>query len=153
LATAIDAVTGAGGTDIAGRVARLLALQDAIHAAPVTGVTLEVGAEDGLAAKIRLGLRGNALDTLINVTDPAAAARLGGRVDDLRRALERTGLEPAAVVIREGTAAASTGSRGGTGSGSNSADQETGRQYGWSRRDSDSTEERNSRRNAKENRS
>jgi len=151
---AAEVVASAGGPDIASRVERLLALQDAMRATPATGMTLDVGPEDGTtAARIRLGLRGNAVDALIDVADPNAAARLSGRVSELRQALERTGLEPATVAVREGLATQATS--GGRGAGGNSqqqqSDAQTGRQ-GWMRRDPGSPDEhRNGRRNSKEN--
>jgi hypothetical protein len=150
LANAAEAVAGAGGPDIASRVARLLALQDAQRSAPATGVTLEVGPDDGTtAAKIRLGVRGGAIDALIDVADPAMANRLGGRVNELRRALERTGLEPATVLVRELGAGVSAGR--GSSASQNQTDPETGRQ-GWMRRDPGNPEEqKHGRRNSKEN--
>jgi hypothetical protein len=153
--TAVSAAVaspGPGGPDIAARVARLVALQDAANAIPATGVTIEVGPEDGTsAARIRLGLRGNAINALIDVADPAAANRLISRGDELRRALERTGLEPATVVIRESMGPAA-GGRGATG-GQSHTDDNTGR-HGMARRDpgTPDDEQRNSRRNSKENR-
>jgi hypothetical protein len=130
-------------------VARLLALQDAQRSAPATGVTLEVGPDDGLtAAKIRVGVRGGAIDALIDVADPAIANRLGGRVDELRRALERTGLEPATVLVRELGAGVQPGR--GASAGQNQTDPETGRQ-GWLRRDPGNPEnQKQGRRNSKE---
>jgi hypothetical protein len=149
LTNAAEAVAGAGGPDIASRVARLLALQDAQRAAPATGLTLEVGPDDGMAAaKIRLGVRGGAIDALIDVADPALANRLGGRVEELRRALERTGLEPATVLVREAGVGVSAGR--GASANQNQTDPETGRQ-GWMRRDPGNPgEQRNGRRNSKE---
>jgi hypothetical protein len=150
--SAAVASPGPGGPDIAARVARLVALQDAAIALPATGVTIEVGPEDGTsAARIRLGLRGNAINALIDVADPAAAHRLISRGDELRRALERTGLEPATVLIRESMGPAA-GGRGATG-GQSHTDENTGRQ-GMARRDpgTPDDEQRNSRRNSKENR-
>jgi hypothetical protein len=149
LANAAEAVAGAGGPDIQSRVARLLALQDAQRSAPATGVTLEVGPDDGLtAAKIRVGVRGGAIDALIDVADPAIANRLGGRVDELRRALERTGLEPATVLVRELGAGVQPGR--GASAGQNQTDPETGRQ-GWLRRDPGNPEnQKQGRRNSKE---
>jgi hypothetical protein len=139
------------GTDIASRVARLLALQDAARSAPVSGVTLDVGPEDGLAtARIRLGLRGPALDALIDIADPAMANRLSGRVEELRRALERTGLEPATVVIREAAAAAVTG-RGSNSGAENNTQHEAGRNGWQQRRDPGAADNQKNRRNQKEN--
>jgi hypothetical protein len=139
------------GTDIASRVARLLALQDAARSAPVSGVTLDVGPEDGLAtARIRLGLRGPALDALIDIADPAMANRLSGRVEELRRALERTGLEPATVVIREAAAAAVTG-RGSNSGAENNTQHEAGRNGWQQRRDPGAADDQKNRRNQKEN--
>lgn len=142
----------AQGTDIASRVARLLAIQDAANRAPVSGVTLEVGPDDGLtAARIRLGARGAAIDALIDVADPVMATQLGNRVDELRRALERTGLEPASIVVRDGAAAAAVTGRSAGHGAENNTNHETGRQSFQQRRDPGAAEDQKNRRNSKEN--
>lgn len=148
----VEGMPGAQGTDIASRVARLLAIQDAAHAAPVSGVTLEVGPDDGLAAaRIRLGARGAAIDALIDVADPAMATQLGNRVNELRRALERTGLEPASIVVRDGAAAAAVTGRSAGQGAENNTNHETGRQSWQQRRDPGAAEDQKNRRNSKEN--
>ena len=89
------------GNDIASRVARLMALQDASAEAPTTGMTLLLDGENGAEARIRLGVRGTSVGATIDVADPAEALRLGNRIGELRRALERHGLEPATVAVRD----------------------------------------------------
>jgi hypothetical protein len=146
-------LAGANGTDIAARVARLVALQEAVQQAPTTGVTLLLnGADGGVDTRIRLGLRGGMIDTTIDVTDPLEAVRLAGRSDELKQVLERRGLDPASVLIREA---------GESGAGwlsqvarvvqtrANAESDNHNPNGSWRR---DPGDERNSRRNAKEGR-
>ena len=94
-----QAVTETGSTDIAGRIARVLQAQDALSARPASHVSLDVG--DGEhAARIHVGLRGGELATRIDVSDPVMAMRLGHRIDELRNALQRHGLEPSTLQVR-----------------------------------------------------
>lgn len=93
------AVVETGSTDIAGRIARVLQAQDALSARPASHVSLDVG--DGEhAARIHVGLRGSELATRIDVSDPVVAMRLGHRIDELRNALQRHGLEPSTLQVR-----------------------------------------------------
>lgn len=93
------AVVETGSTDIAGRIARVLQAQDALSARPASHVSLDVG--DGEhAARIHVGLRGGELATRIDVSDPVMAMRLGHRIDELRNALQRHGLEPSTLQVR-----------------------------------------------------
>jgi hypothetical protein len=94
-------VEEARGADIAARVARVLKLHDAAAEAPTTGMTLMLDDVDGATARIRLDVRGNSVGTRIDMADSKEATDLGNRVGELRRALERQGLEPAAVTVRE----------------------------------------------------
>lgn len=146
---------GANGTDIAARVARLVALQDAVQQAPTTGVTLLLNGEDGaIDTRIRLGLRGGLLETTIDVTDPLEAVRLAGRGDELKRILERRGLDPASVLIREAgeSGAGWLPQAARTAQVRAQAEADNHDPNGAGRRDHGANEQRNGRRNAKEGR-
>jgi hypothetical protein len=149
------------GVDMAARVARVLALRDAAESTPATGVTLLVDGIDGAAARIRLGVRGGAVSTTIDVADPVAAADLGSRAGELQRALATRGLEATPVVVRSATALremAETGRLAGSAAadvvsvGQRSLDSSTTnsqqhRSPGPGRRDSESPEHRQRRQN------
>jgi hypothetical protein len=94
-------VEEARGADIAARVARVLALHDAAAETPTTGMTLMLEDVDGATARIRLDVRGNSVGARIDVADAKEATDLGNRIGELRRALERHGLDPAGVSVRE----------------------------------------------------
>lgn len=88
----------ATGPDVAGRIARVLELQES-GALPSSSVWLRLGDEDGGIGRIRVGLRGSAVDARIWLDDPAAAQRLTDRVEELARALRGRGLEPETLRI------------------------------------------------------
>jgi hypothetical protein len=148
--------SGANGNDIAARVARLVALQDAAQSAPASGVTLLLNATEGMpAARIRLGLRGNAVDTTIDVTDPLEAAQLISRSDELRQVLERKGLDPATLNIRatgEEAASAWLPQASRLNAARDSSEPAAQNPGGTPRRDAGVGEQRSGRRNAKEDR-
>lgn len=98
-ASGVTATAGAGATDIAGRIARALQVQDALWSRPASHVSLDVSDGD-LAARIHVGLRGGELATRIDVSDPVVALRLEHRIDELRNALQWQGLEPASLQVR-----------------------------------------------------
>ena len=150
------AAAEATGNDIAARVARMVALQDAKTSQPTAGITLHVDGMDGAPdARIRLGLRGAQLDTTIEVKDPIEALRLASRGDELRQVLEKHGLEPAMLRIRESLDATATNAwaPGTTRSAIKAETEFTGQNTGnLGRRDSHSQEQRQGRRNTKEDR-
>jgi hypothetical protein len=86
--------------DVAGRMERVQALQDAAAAQPLSHVTLRVDGEDGSAATINVGLRGNTVGATIDAADPLAAASMRAHVAELRQALERQGLDPSSLLVR-----------------------------------------------------
>lgn len=86
--------------DVAGRLERVQALQDAASAQPLSQVTLRVEGEDGSTARINVGLRGNTVGATIDAADPLAAASMRAHVAELRQALERQGLEPSTLLVR-----------------------------------------------------
>jgi hypothetical protein len=98
---AAPSVAETRGADIAARVARVLALHDAAAEVPTTGMTLMLEDVDGATARIRLDVRGNSVGARIDVANANEATDLGNRIGELRRALERQGLEPAVVSVRE----------------------------------------------------
>jgi hypothetical protein len=75
-------------------------LQDAIAAQPLSRVMLNVEGENGDSARIRMGVRGGSVGATIDMSNPVAARALEARIGDLQRALERQGLEPAALRVR-----------------------------------------------------
>jgi hypothetical protein len=100
-----EAPAAGTGADVAGRVARVLELQQAQPAQPLRHVTLRVDAPDGTQDRIRLDLRGQTLQTTIEAGSTTAADRLQSQVAQLQRALERHGLDPEAVRVRHTAAA------------------------------------------------
>jgi hypothetical protein len=95
-----DAANGALGADVAGRVARVLELQQNQQPQPLRHVTMQVDGPDGAQQRIRLDLRGQALQTTIEVNGTAAADRLQSQIGQLQKALEQRGLEPESLRVR-----------------------------------------------------
>ncbi len=76
------------------RVVRVLELQEAADAAPRSRVVLRLEDADGGVGRVRVDLRGSAVDAEISVPDRRLAARLDARIDALDSALRREGLVP-----------------------------------------------------------
>lgn len=95
-----EAPAAATPVDVASRVARVLELQQSLPPQPLRHVTLRVDGPDGSHDSIRLDLRGQALQTTIEVGNAAAADRLQSQISQLERALQRQGLDPEAVQVR-----------------------------------------------------
>ncbi|HYD51316.1 MAG TPA: hypothetical protein VEA99_01765, partial [Gemmatimonadaceae bacterium] len=87
---------GAGQLD---RVDRVLAAQEAARARPLHELALAVEGERGGIDRITVGVSGRTVGATIAPADAESAARLGGRLDELTRALERAGLEPEGVRV------------------------------------------------------
>jgi hypothetical protein len=90
-------VRGAGGAD---RVARVLELRDGAEARPLSQVLLRLDDLDAGEGRVRVGVRGSAVDARIDLGDPVLAGRLGARIDDLSRALRRHGLDPETLLVQ-----------------------------------------------------
>ncbi|HEY8377569.1 MAG TPA: M15 family metallopeptidase [Nannocystis sp.] len=108
VAAQIDGAAGAGEVE---RVAQVLELQEAAAAAPRSTVVLRFEDADGGAGRIRLDLRGTAVNAEISTPDAQLAARLDSQIGALEQALKREGLVPetlrahAASVAESGDAA------------------------------------------------
>ncbi len=90
--TAVSGGAGTPGTEGAERVARIAELQDAADAQPLSRITLRLEDADGGPGRIRIDLRGGAVDADVSVADPREVARLEGNTRELRQALQREGL-------------------------------------------------------------
>jgi hypothetical protein len=86
--------------DAAARVARVMELQQSGAPRELSHVLLKVDAPDGTQDRIRLDLRGSALDATIDVASLSEAGRLSSRVGELQRALAKQGVDAEAVRIR-----------------------------------------------------
>ena len=91
VAAEIGGATGAGDVE---RVAQVLELQEAAAAAPRSTVVLRFEDGGGGAGRIRVDLRGTAVNAEISTPDAQLAARLDSRIDALEQALRREGLVP-----------------------------------------------------------
>ena len=90
--------------DAAARVARVMELQQSGAPRELSHVLLKVDAPDGTQDRIRLDLRGNALDATIDVASISEAGRLSSRVGELQRALAKQGMDAEVVRIRASAA-------------------------------------------------
>jgi hypothetical protein len=81
------------------RIAHLLDLESSTPMKPLSQVLLRLDGAEG-EDRIRVDLRGTAIGATIDVSDPATADRLGTRLVELQRALERQGLEPETLQVR-----------------------------------------------------
>ena len=90
--TAVSGDEATPGTEGAERVARIAELQDAADARPLSRITLRLEDADGGPGRIRIDLRGGAVDADVSVADPREVARLEGNTRELRQALQREGL-------------------------------------------------------------
>jgi peptidoglycan L-alanyl-D-glutamate endopeptidase CwlK len=90
--------TAAAGADAFNRVMEAERVRDAAPARPVSQLTLQVDAPNGGTDEIRIGMRGNVVNTQI-VTDAQNAERLRVRTGELQDALGRHGLESDSVRI------------------------------------------------------
>jgi len=102
---AVGAAAPVRGADAASRVARALEVRDGAAARPLSSITLRVDDGQGGEDRIRVDLRGNAVDATLDVKGAGEAERLNARVGELQQALERQGLEAESVRIRAGQAA------------------------------------------------
>jgi len=93
--------------DIASRVARVLELQNAGAAQPLSSVVLKLGGVSEADSLIRVARRGRDITTSIDVADPLRAHELRGRLHELRAAFEAHGLKPEVTVqaVKPGDAA------------------------------------------------
>ena len=129
-----EPVAGVVGTDALERISRIRELQHDAAGGPVSHVTLQVDAPEGGQDRIRIDLRGSAIETTIDLQDPAAAERLRNRAGELQGALERHGLEPEPVRIRSAAEVA--------GSVASAAEGELARAGSSGKSQSDSTPQR-----------
>jgi hypothetical protein len=97
---AVAAPAGIDSAVLRERVERVIALQEAIAARPATSVLLELEDAGDPFARVRIDLRGSALDTSFDVRDPSLAAALRADLPELHRALERRGFDPANDPLR-----------------------------------------------------
>lgn len=104
-AGAVGSAAPVRGADAASRVAHALEVRDGAAARPLSSITLRVDDGQGGEDRIRVDLRGNAVDATLDVKSAGEAERLNARVGELQQALERQGLEAESVRIRAGQAA------------------------------------------------
>ncbi|MCU0618593.1 MAG: hypothetical protein MUF40_01590, partial [Gemmatimonadaceae bacterium] len=98
--THVHAVRTAGGAEAMERVTKLLDLQATQGARPLQNVLLRMGRDGGTEDLLRIGMRGTSVDASLGIGDPLRAAELGGRVSELRAALERRGLGADGVQVQ-----------------------------------------------------
>jgi len=98
-AGAIETLARTVGGSQLDQVHRVLAAQDAARGRPITELSLALDAPESGVDRIHLGVSGRRVGATIEAIDDASATRIGGRLDELTRALGRAGLEPDAVRI------------------------------------------------------
>lgn len=96
----IAPVREAAGVDMAARIARAMEAQQGTGPQTVSSILLRMDNPLGGEDRIRVDLRGTAVGTHIDLSDPGTADRANARVDDLRQAFQRQGLEAESVQIR-----------------------------------------------------
>jgi len=94
-----------GHADMSERIARLLKVQDAAADRPLSQVMLRLERPDGGEDRVRVDLRGTSVTATLDVSDQAAADRLGANVGELQRALERHGFDAESLTVRTTTRA------------------------------------------------
>lgn len=109
---ALPAAAPAQGSEAVERAAQILAMKEGASPSSVNHLLLRLDRPVGGADRIRVDLRGGVVGTSLNIENPDEARWLGTRVDDLRKSLERAGLESESVRIRT-TAAKTDGSEVG----------------------------------------
>lgn len=100
--TAAAPAHGAGAVrqvDVAARVAKIMEMQEASAPRRVSSVLLRMDG-DGVENRVRLDMRGNALDARIELGDAAAARRADAHLHELRAALQRGGVDPQTIRIQ-----------------------------------------------------
>jgi len=95
--TGASAVTG---STAASRAEQILAASEKTSTRPLSQITMNVDAGNGASDKIQVSLRGNALNTTIDVADARAAQTMTSRSDELVRALNRDGMEVESMRVR-----------------------------------------------------
>jgi uncharacterized protein YcbK (DUF882 family) len=95
----VSQVLETGGAAAAERVARVMELQDGARG-PVNHVVLRVDNPAGGQDRIRVDLRGTAVDATLDMSNAADAQRISTRITDLQKALENRGLEAEALRVR-----------------------------------------------------
>jgi hypothetical protein len=98
--TSTSGASGAGHADMSERIARLLKVQDAASDRPLSQVLLRLERPDGGEDRVRVDLRGNAISATLDISDQAAADRLGANMKELHRALEQHGFDAEALTVR-----------------------------------------------------
>lgn len=93
-------VTGGIAADQASRVAHIDALHEQAAAQPMSSMVLTVDNGSGGTDRIRVDVRGNSVQSTIDVRDQQQAADLASRGNDLARALESRGLEADSLRVR-----------------------------------------------------
>jgi hypothetical protein len=96
-ATGASAVTG---STAAARAEQILAASEKTSTRPLSQITMNVDAGNGASDKIQVSLRGNTLNTTIDVADARAAQTMTSRSDELVRALNRDGMEVESMRVR-----------------------------------------------------
>ncbi len=104
-AFSLGSVAGTTGTSAAERVARVIeAIEDA-PARPLSQITMNVDAGNGLSDRVQLSMRGSALNATIDAADARGAQALSGRADELARALTRDGIDLQSLHVRSAATA------------------------------------------------
>jgi hypothetical protein len=96
-----DPLAGAAApVDMAGRIARLMQARDVDAARPLSSILLRLDNATGGEDRIRVDLRGAALDASLELGDQATARRADAHLHELRAALARNGLDPNLLRVR-----------------------------------------------------
>lgn len=138
-------VAASNATDSLARLDRIDQLRDGSAARPLSHLTLSLDNAAGGADRIRVGLRGNQVGAVLELSDSALHDRVSSRLGELQGALEQRGLEADSLrVRRSGATAAETldigrvasaamdraGARGAAHNGANpGGDQQPTQQY------------------------
>jgi hypothetical protein len=92
-ATEVRGAPAAFGAEAAERIARVLQLQDAAPARPLSQMVLRLDNPMGGEDRIRVDLRGGSVGAALNMGDAATAARIQAEIGQLQKALEGRGLQ------------------------------------------------------------
>ncbi|MEO6447252.1 MAG: flagellar hook-length control protein FliK [Gemmatimonadaceae bacterium] len=93
-------VAGLSHTDATERIARVLRMQESAGDRPLSSVLLRLDNPEGGEDRIRIDLRGNAVGTTLDMSDPRTAEQLRTHASELQQSLQRQGLEGEPMVFR-----------------------------------------------------
>lgn len=122
---AASAIAGGAHVNGAERAAQIIAAYQDAPARPLSQITMNVDAGNGVTDRVQIAMRGASLNAAIEAGDTRGAQVMSQRVDELTKALTRDGIEVESLRVR-GVASATTATAvAGSPQSQNSSDAST----------------------------